>query len=274
MERRRLRCAACAARPGRDGTKGETVVDHVRLFPLVPGVRWTYRVQDQILPSLKRAKVPVRWTDLVVRHTGYADPAAEARKLERNIKILKRDLEERPNDPFVLFSLELQRFVESAVATPRLEFLGRSLAGSAPADSIVRKLYALIARVHQMTGNSQKALARTSRGGVEARCRGRRAVVPQGRHASAPRRVGRGRAVLTVDRDSKRPDQFCSFDQGIYGHLTRRNLVALATERGHHAEAERLWAEVLAECPGDREAVAKLKRLKTVPVGRQGGQIL
>jgi hypothetical protein len=39
--------------------------------------------------------------------------------------------------------------------------------------------------------------------------------------------------------DIKRPDRFCSFDQAIYGHLPRRNLAALATERGDHAEPER-----------------------------------
>jgi GT2 family glycosyltransferase len=60
---------------------------------------------------------------------------------------------------------------------------------------------------------------------------------------------------------------FCSFDQGIYGHLTRRNLAALAAERGDHAEARRLWADVLAECPGDREAVAKLERLRSALIG-------
>ncbi len=56
----------------------------------------------------------------------------------------------------------------------------------------------------------------------------------------------------------KRPDQFCSVDQGIYGHLTRRNLAALAAERGDHAEAAKLWTDVLAERPGDPEAAAKL----------------
>jgi glycosyltransferase involved in cell wall biosynthesis len=60
---------------------------------------------------------------------------------------------------------------------------------------------------------------------------------------------------------------FCSFDQGIYGHLTRRNLAALSTECGDHAEARRLWADVLAECPGDREAVAKLERLRSMLIG-------
>jgi tetratricopeptide (TPR) repeat protein len=58
----------------------------------------------------------------------------------------------------------------------------------------------------------------------------------------------------------KRPDQFCSVDQGIYGHLTRRNLAVLAAERGDPAETQRLWREVLVECPGDREALAHLER--------------
>jgi hypothetical protein len=58
-----------------------------------------------------------------------------------------------------------------------------------------------------------------------------------------------------------RPNQFCSVDQGIYGHLTRRNLAAVAAERRDHAQAEQLWREVLAECPGDREAQAKLDGL-------------
>jgi hypothetical protein len=59
------------------------------------------------------------------------------------------------------------------------------------------------------------------------------------------------RLILTL----KRPDQFCSVDQGIYGHLTRRNLAVLAAERGDQAEVRRLWEAVLAECPGDREAL-------------------
>ena len=152
----------CACDPSPDGTGGETVVDHIRLFPRRDDCRWTYRVHEQILPSLKRAKVPVRWTDLTVRHTGYVDLALRARKLDRDVKILKRELEERPDEPFVLFNL-------GAIAVERREwpealgFLKRSLAGSAPTDSIVRKLYALIARVHQMVGDSQEALRTCAR---------------------------------------------------------------------------------------------------------------
>jgi hypothetical protein len=62
------------------------------------------------------------------------------------------------------------------------------------------------------------------------------------------------RRMLTL----KRPEQFCSVDQGIYGHLTLRNLASLAAERGDSAEARRLWQSILADCPGDAEATAKL----------------
>ncbi|HZW34621.1 MAG TPA: hypothetical protein VFF52_28105 [Isosphaeraceae bacterium] len=44
--------------------------------------------------------------------------------------------------------------------------------------------------------------------------------------------------------------------------MTRRNLAALAAERGDRVAAARLWREVLAECPGDREALARLQELE------------
>jgi Flp pilus assembly protein TadD len=61
--------------------------------------------------------------------------------------------------------------------------------------------------------------------------------------------------ILTL----KRPDQFCSVDQGIYGHLTLRNLAVLAEERGDSGEARRLWRTVLDACPGDPEAISRGK---------------
>jgi hypothetical protein len=95
----------CACDPGPDGAGGETVVDHIRLFPLIEGVRWTYRVHEQILPALKRAGVPVVWTDITVRHTGYANRALRMTKLERDSRILCEELAERPDDPFMLLNL-------------------------------------------------------------------------------------------------------------------------------------------------------------------------
>jgi len=48
--------------------------------------------------------------------------------------------------------------------------------------------------------------------------------------------------ILTLHR----PEQYCSVDQGIYGHLTRRNLAVLAAQRG------------------DREATTHLERLARI----------
>jgi glycosyltransferase involved in cell wall biosynthesis len=246
----------CACDPSPDGTGGDTVVDHIRLFPLREGLRWTYRVHEQILPALRRFKIPVHWTDITVRHTGYVDQALRGRKLERDTRILRAELDERPDDPFVLFNLGAIA-VERKDWTGALESLERSLAGSAPSDSIVRKLYALIARVHQMTGDSQAALRTCADGlsldGEDAELWFRKAVVHRHRGESSDAE-GCWRRILTLTR----PNVFCSIDQGIYGHLTRRNLAALAAERGDVGEADKLWHAVLAECPGDREALAKL----------------
>jgi tetratricopeptide (TPR) repeat protein len=232
------------------------VVDHIRLFPVRETIRWSYRVHEQILPALRRAGVPVLWTDLTVRHTGYTDRAVRARKLARDTRILRDELEERPNDPFILFNL-------GAIAIERQEWrealslLGCSLAGSAPSDSITRKLHALIARAHRMLGEPHEALAACAAGLAvdpdDAELLFREAVVR--RHAADPGGARRcWERVLTL----RRPEQFASVDQGIYGHLTRRNLAALAAERGDCEEARGYWRAVLAECPGDPEALSKL----------------
>ena len=122
----------------------------------------------------------------------------------------------------------------------------------------------MIARSHQMLDDSQAALRTCARGlqldPADAELWFRKAVVHRFRGESSEAEQS-WRRILGL----RRPDQFCSVDQGIYGHLTRRNLAALAAERGDHAEVERLWNDVLVECPGDGEALAKLEK-----IGRSG----
>ena len=113
------------------------------------------------LPTLRRA-CPGALNGFSSATHWLVDKALRARKLDRHSTILKRELEERPNDPFVLFNL---RALPSSVEPgPGARFLEASLAGSAPTDSIVCKLFALIARAHQMTGDSQGALRACARG--------------------------------------------------------------------------------------------------------------
>jgi Flp pilus assembly protein TadD len=123
----------------------------------------------------------------------------------------------------------------------------------------VRKLFALIARSHQMLGDLKEALRTCARGLVadpeDAELWFRKGMIHRQRGESAEAETS-WRRILRL----RRPNQFCSVDQGIFGHVTRRNLAVLAAERGDLADVERLWRDVLAECPGDREALGHLRQ--------------
>ena len=136
-------------------TGATTVVDHVRLFPLHPVIRWKYRVHEQILPALRRAGGDVRFTDVNIHHVGYQDPALRSKKLERDIRLLRLENDEHPDDPFTLFNLG-SVLLEQGRPGAALPALRRSLERSHPSDSIVRKLYALISSAHKALGSPNR----------------------------------------------------------------------------------------------------------------------
>jgi hypothetical protein len=108
-----------------------------------------------------------------------------------------------------------------------------------------------------MLGDSEAALRTCAEGlsvdDSDAELRFRKAVIH--RHCREPRAA---EECLQKILGLRRPHQFSSIDQGIYGHLTRRNLAVPARERGDHAEATGHSRDVLAECPDDREALMVL----------------
>src|SRR5262249_10562498 len=142
-----VKCRCVAEKPG--GTP--TVVDHVRLFPLRPDVRWEHRVHEQILPALRRIRTDVKWSGVTVDHVGYVDPAVRKRKLGRDLALLERELAEKPGHPFTLFNLG-SVYQELGNHTAALKCLGQSLSQSHPNDSITRKLFALIIQSHRKLG--------------------------------------------------------------------------------------------------------------------------
>jgi GT2 family glycosyltransferase/tetratricopeptide (TPR) repeat protein len=238
-----MKCVCVADRPG----GAETAVDHVRLFRRGPAHRWAYRVHEQILPALRRTGADVRWSDVRVRHVGYVDPALRRRKLDRDLRLLRLDQEERPGDPFTLFNLgsvyhELGDWGAAADA------LAKSLSASHPTDSIVRKLYALLAQCHRKAGDPAQALSA---------CRAGRGHYPDDAEllfteSNLLRDAGDlagAEALLVRLIRGREAEHFGSVDTGLRGHKARHNLAVLYADRGRAAEAEALWAEAVAMDP-------------------------
>jgi tetratricopeptide (TPR) repeat protein len=224
-----------------------TVVDHVRLFRNRPDVRWEFRVHEQILPALRRCEADVRFTDVAVHHTGYQDPALRRRKLERDLRLLRLEDRDRPDHPYTVFNLgsvyhELGRPAEA------LPLLRRSLERSHVNDSIVRKLYALIASCLSALGRPDEALACCAEG------RGHYPDDAELLFVEASLREGQGdiEKAIACLRRLRRPEggaHFGSVADGLRGHKAANNLAALLLRKGEAREAEQLWREALEERP-------------------------
>ncbi len=226
---------------------GATVVDHVRLFRNHPELRWRYRVHEQILPAVRHLGGKVCFTDIVIEHVGYQDPSVRARKLQRDLRLLQLEHAEQPDDPFTLFNLgavhhEMGKFEQA------LPFLMRSLERSHPSDSIVRKLYALIAQCHCQLGQ---------RGAALVACRAGRTFCSDDaellfQEGMLLRELGERAAAigcfLRLLHGGEGP-HFASVDAGLRGYKAQHNLASLYQEDGHAADAESLWRQALAEQP-------------------------
>ena len=67
-----------------DGGRSGLLVSIIRLFPNRPGIRFAWPVHEQVATSLQREGVPVADAGVTLLHTGYADPARNRLKQERN----------------------------------------------------------------------------------------------------------------------------------------------------------------------------------------------
>jgi glycosyltransferase involved in cell wall biosynthesis len=234
----------CSCLPDPQG-KTNTIVDHVRLFPLRPEIRWSYRVHEQILPALRRAGGDVRWSDVVIEHVGYVDLALRRRKLERDLRLLELENQDHPDDPFTLFNLG-SVFLELNNPQAALPCLQRSLDRSAVTDSIVRKLFALISTAHRALGEMEKALQACVRGRqyypLDVELLFREAVL---------RRQARDLpgAAACLERLLAEPEavHFASVDADLRGARARNLLGYVYLELKQFDKAKEQWEHILSE---------------------------
>jgi tetratricopeptide (TPR) repeat protein len=227
-------------------TRRSTTVDHVRLFRRHPALRWRYRVHEQILPGLRELGGTVRWSDVVIHHTGYQDPALRQRKLERDFRLLSLDYQEHPGDPFVLFNLgmilhEWRRFAEA------LPYLTESLARSHPGDSIVRKLYALVVQCQRQLGRLDEALA-TCRAGRQHYPRDAELLFHESVVLKALGEATASEGCLLDLLYMQEGEHFASVNPALRS-LARHNLAVLCREQGRDGEAESHWQAAVADKP-------------------------
>jgi glycosyltransferase involved in cell wall biosynthesis len=232
--------------PAAPGSKAAVAVDQVRLFRRLPEARWRYRVHEQILPALRRTGVDLRRSDVVIQHAGHEDPGLRRRKLERDLRLLLMENDERPDDPFTLFNLgSLYREIDRPAEA--LPLLRRSLERSRSRDSIVPKLHALIAGCLRRLGRLREALDA---------CRAGRQQAPDDEllflEALILRELGDAagaEATLLELLGPSRSAGFANADTGLRGYKARHNLAVIYEETGRAAEAEAQWRAAVAENP-------------------------
>jgi tetratricopeptide (TPR) repeat protein/glycosyltransferase involved in cell wall biosynthesis len=225
-----------------------TEVQQVRLFRNHPAIRWSYRVHEQILPGIHRAGHSVRFTDLIVTHTGYIDPGLRRRKTERNLRLLHLEEAEQPDDPFTLFNLGWA-YLEMGEPERALTRLRRSLERCKPGESIVRKLYVLISHAHRDLRQPRESLAVCRAG--RARCPDDfELIFLEGTLLEAAGDLAGAEACLRPLLYLQPAPHFASVDAGLRGPKAHFHLGRVLMRQGRPAEAEEHWRAALAELPG------------------------
>jgi tetratricopeptide (TPR) repeat protein len=223
------------------------LLDQVRLFPNHPEVRWRYRIHEQILPSVHRIGGDARWTDVIVDHAGYQDASLRRRKLERNLRLLRLEDAENPNDPFNLFNLgwSLMDYGHTAEALPLLR---KSLDLSQPGASIVRKLFVLLTQGNSQLGRKAEALA-VCREGRKRHPEDAELLYEEALLLRESGDLNGAASSLIQLMDLRSGPYFASVDVGLRTFRTRHLLGVIYREQGRLADAEAQWQAALNDQP-------------------------
>lgn len=234
--------------PGGEYGSEVTAVDHVKLIRNRSDLNFEFRIHEQVIPSIRRANGDVGWTDLYVVHSGSdRTPQGQARKLERDFRLLHLEFQDRPDHPFVLFNLGMTH-ADCGQHTDAIGYLKRCIEVSEPEESHLRKAYALLVSSLQQSEQFHDAM-RSCNAGLERFPRDKELLF---RRAMLHHELG---DLLQSARDYERvlseevDRHFTSVDQGLAGFKTRHNLAIVYEQLGRNDEAERQWRTINEEKP-------------------------
>lgn len=228
-----------------------TVVDHVKVFRNRPDLRFEHRIHEQILPAIRRAGGEIEFTDIYVTHSG-SDQTDDGRKrkLERDFRILRLDLAERPEHPFVLFNLGMTH-ADAAQYSEAIDYLNRCIVHSKPNESHLRKAYALLVNSYQQSSRHDDAWNKLQEGRQlfpdDPELLFRQGMLHHhfGRHKQAEAAY-----LRVLEPQSNR--HFSSVDAGIFGHKVRHNLARVYEDMGRVDSAQGQWELAVKDDPSYR----------------------
>ncbi|MFO0915198.1 MAG: glycosyltransferase [Pirellulales bacterium] len=234
-----------------DDTTDVTVVDHVKLFRNQPQLRFEGRIHEQILGAISAAGGQVVWTDVFVVHSGSDRSAAGvARKLQRDMRLLRLEEAERPDHPFTHFNLGMT-LLELNEPLPAICHLQQSLALSGPRESHRRKAYALLIEASLRLKDFPNAAAHLACGQAEF------PEDPELWFRSGVLANAQGQLELAIESfqraiDAPRHNYFRSFDVGVLGHKARQNLAAVFVKANDLGRAAEQWRAITLDRPDRR----------------------
>jgi tetratricopeptide (TPR) repeat protein len=230
--------------PGEEGAHDVTVVDHVKLLRNRPHLRFEGRIHEQLLPAIRRAGSEVAWTDIYVVHSGSDhSPDGFQRKLQRDLRILARELTERPDHPFVLFNLGMT-YADAKRYDEAIDYLTRCIAVSTPDESHLRKAYALLVSSLSQADRHDEAWEMCQRGRALYRDDKEllfRLAMLQHHFGRLPEAEKSYLAVLYGNEER----HFTSVDRQLAGNKARHNLAVVYDDMGLHEKSAAQWQAIL-----------------------------
>ena len=163
---------------------------------------------------------------------------------------LRLELEDKPDHPFALFNLGMT-YADMGEHRQAVDALRRSVEVSPPAESHVRKLYALLVSSITRMKDFDEAW-RWCRKGRELFPKDPELLFREGMIAherSDYDQAERSYQAVLVDPDER---HFSSIDQGIVGYKSHHNLAILYTDWGRLTDAEHQWRRVIELVPAFR----------------------
>jgi tetratricopeptide (TPR) repeat protein len=141
--------------------EGRSTYTHapVRLFQLDPRIRFTGKIHEQITPSIDEIGLPLAHLErTTIYHYGYRpSEMAEKNKLNRTLSMLKKQIEEEPNEAFHWFNLantyDVAKDHQQTIVAAR-----KALELMDPGNNYGSLTYQLLASAYNAMGKHEEAL--------------------------------------------------------------------------------------------------------------------